>query len=102
MAKDKAGRKVKEHRLLEKVGSEPEGGGFARALGSTDFHTRERGLQALTVWLSRKRDIQPQDLLRLWKALFYCFWHSDNSPVQASASLRAARVRTRRLCGITL
>jgi hypothetical protein len=27
---------------------------FARALGSTDFHTREQGLQALSRWLTHR------------------------------------------------
>jgi ribosomal RNA-processing protein 1 len=84
MAKPKEGKKVKQHKLLEKVGAEPQDGNFSRALGSTDFHTRERGLQALTLWLSRRAEVSEHDLLRLWKALFYCFWHSDKSPVQAS------------------
>ena len=83
MAKE---RKQKERRLLEKVKEDHQGGastGFARALGSTDFHTRERGLQALTTWLTGHKNVTENDLLRLWKALFYCFWHSDKGPVQA-------------------
>jgi hypothetical protein len=75
-------RKQKERRLLEKV-REDHNGGFARALASNDWATRERGLQALTLWLSGHRDVQEADLMRLWKALFYCFWHSDKVPVQA-------------------
>ena len=55
---------------------------FARALGSSEFHTRERGLQALTLWLSRRPDVTDKDLLKLWKGVFYCFWHSDSAPVQ--------------------
>ncbi len=81
MGKD---RKQKERKLLEKVNDSPQDGGFARALGSTDFHTRERGLEALTLWLTgRNEQVSENDLLRLWKALFYCFWHSDRVPVQA-------------------
>lgn len=76
--------KRKERRLLEKVSDSAVGGGLARALGSTDFHTRERGLQALTLWLSGHANVTEKDMLRLWKALFYCFWHSDKGPVQVS------------------
>ena len=54
---------------------------FARALGSVDWHTREQGLQALTIWLTRN-DVSDQDLTKIWKALFFCFWHSDKAPVQ--------------------
>jgi ribosomal RNA-processing protein 1 len=77
-------RKEKEHRLLEKVRDEGQGGegGLTRALASVHPQTRERGLQALTVWLSRRKEVTMHDLLRLWKALFYCYWHSDLAPVQ--------------------
>lgn len=83
MAKE---RKQKERKLLENVKNSPHDGGFARALGSTDFHTRERGLEALTLWLTGHKQVTETDLLRLWKALFYCFWHSDRVPVQACYS----------------
>jgi ribosomal RNA-processing protein 1 len=55
---------------------------FARALGSTDFHTREKGLAALTRWLAARDAVDDADLLKLWKGVFYCFWHSDKAPVQ--------------------
>ena len=101
---------------------------FAKALGSTDFHTREKGLAALTRlaclarapclfhwlpvarpyatklpidgqgltssgnrravlrWLASKSQVQEDDLLKLWKGIFYCFWHSDKAPVQVQPS----------------
>ena len=85
MAKE---RKEKERPLLEKVSDGANGQSnskFARALGSTDHRTRERGLQALTLWLAGHKNITEKDLMRLWKALFFCFWHSDKAPVQACA-----------------
>ena len=54
---------------------------FARALGSVDWHTREQGLQALTIWLTRN-EVSDHDLTKIWKALFFCFWHADKAPVQ--------------------
>ena len=57
---------------------------FARALGSVDFHTREAGLQALATWLSRQQGVTLGELVKLWKGVFYAFWHSDKSQVQAS------------------
>lgn len=56
---------------------------FARALGSVDFHTREAGLRALQDFLSRRSSLEELEMLRLWKGIFYCFWHSDKQPVQA-------------------
>ena len=65
---------------------------FARALGSSDFHTREAGLHALTTWLARKADISELDLLKLWKGVFYCFWHSDKAAVQVCGGVRCAQL----------
>lgn len=86
-------RPVKTKKLrkgLEPVSIVEDGGGnckFARALGSVDWHTREQGLQALTTWLTRTTPTEA-DLTKIWKALFFCFWHSDKSHVQVSAHAR--------------
>lgn len=83
--------RVKQRRpLLEGVSADRESK-FARALGSSDYHTREAGLSALQTWLARKADIEAQDLLKLWKGIFYCFWHSDKAPVQVRRLSSAAR-----------
>lgn len=80
-AKKKKVKKVKT--LLESGVSEQAGNSkFARALGSVDYQTREKGVQALTVFLQRRTDITEADMLKLWKGLFFCFWHSDKAPVQ--------------------
>ena len=57
-----------------------------------DFHTRERGLQALTLWLGRKQEVGELELLRLWKGIFYCFWHSDKQQVQAALADRLSEM----------
>ena len=76
----KKSRKVKP--TLEPV-SEEGNSKFARALGSTDYQTREKGLQALTLWLCRRGELAEADMLKIWKGLFFCFWHSDKAAVQA-------------------
>eukprot|EP00967_Tisochrysis_lutea_P134049 scaffold236191_cov15-Tisochrysis_lutea.AAC.1 len=55
---------------------------FIRALGSTDFNTRAKGVQALTRFLQLKTELAEEDLLKIWKGLYVCFWHSDKAPVQ--------------------
>lgn len=55
---------------------------FARALGSSDWTTREKGLQLLTLWLKRRPDITDADLSKIWKGMFFAFWHADKAPVQ--------------------
>lgn len=61
---------------------------FARALGSVDYQTREKGLQALTRFLTRSTSLSRHDMMKIWKGLFYCFWHSDKSPVQVQTLAR--------------
>ena len=72
--------------LLETVQEDDGNSKFARALGSVDNKTREKGLQALTIWLSKKDDLTEQDLRRLWKGIFYCFWHADKAAFQVGVA----------------
>ncbi|KDD76619.1 hypothetical protein H632_c159p2 [Helicosporidium sp. ATCC 50920] len=69
---------------------------FARALGSVDSYTRERGLKALAKWLSAHEDVGKDDLIKIWKGIFYCFWHSDLQPVQLAVRYHDAFVETMR------
>lgn len=55
---------------------------LARALGSPDYHTREKAVAAMTRFLQRKTGLRERDMLKIWKGLFYAFWHSDKVPVQ--------------------
>lgn len=55
---------------------------FARALASSDYHTRSKGLLALHVWLQRKQQVPDLALRKLWKGIMFCFWHSDKTYVQ--------------------
>ena len=76
----------KRKRALLEVVQEDGNSKFARALGSVDSQTREKGLQALTTWLSKRNDISEQELKRLWKGIFYCFWHADRAAFQVHKS----------------
>lgn len=62
------------------------------ALGSTDFHTREAGLAALTALLARRTDLGELEALKLWRGIFYAYWHSDKAPVQAALAQRLAEI----------
>lgn len=65
---------------------------FARALGSCDFHTRERGFQALAAWLASGARVDEASLGKVWKGILFCFWHSDQQPVQKDLAERLARI----------
>ncbi len=80
--KARKSKKDKPARALLEPVSDDGSSSFARALGSVDFQTREKGLQALTVYLSRSSQLSALAMRKLWKGIFYCFWHSDKAPTQ--------------------
>ena len=94
MGKKNRKRVHKEHKPLEPVPEAADDGDsrFARALGSTDFHTRQAGLQALSKWLQSQNTIDELSLQKLWKGIMFCFWHSDTQPVQRDLAQRLAGV----------
>lgn len=90
-------RPLKPKPLLEPVAEDGSEGKLARALGSVDYHTRERGLQAVALWLSRRQEISELEMAKLWKGIFYAFWHSDKQPVQVGRAAAAHCASARRL-----
>ena len=80
--------------LVDKV-PHPEDDGdskFARALGSGDNNTRNKGLKALTLWLQRQKAVSDLAIRKIWRGIFYCFWHSDQSHVQEALAKRLAAI----------
>lgn len=73
----------KERPVIEPIPSHSsENSKFARALGSSDPLTRRKAVTALQRWLQIRSSVKEAELVRIWKGLFYCFWHSDLVPVQ--------------------
>lgn len=88
MAKKQREKKKRSKPLLEETAATSDSG-LARALGSTDRDTREKGLLVLTQWLNSHPDASQNEIIRLWKALYYCFWHSDLVSVQVGYKCHA-------------
>ncbi|KAJ6022907.1 uncharacterized protein N7446_013260 [Penicillium canescens] len=61
---------------------------FVRELGSSDRKVRDKALESLTQFLRSRTDLTLIDLLKLWKGLFFCFYHSDR-PLTQQALARA-------------
>ncbi|KAJ6167426.1 hypothetical protein N7497_000269 [Penicillium chrysogenum] len=61
---------------------------FVRELGSSDRKARDKALDSLTKFVQSRTDLTLVDLLKLWKGLFYCFYHSDR-PLTQQALARA-------------
>ncbi|PLN83828.1 nucleolar protein,Nop52-domain-containing protein [Aspergillus taichungensis] len=57
---------------------------FVRELASSDKRTRDKATQSLTLFLRSKTDLSLLELLKLWKGLFFCFYHSDRPLTQQS------------------
>ena len=86
-------KRKREKKPLETANEDAEDVGHSRlvrALGSVDWQTREKGLQVLTRWLTHRGGITDGDLNKLWKGLFYSFWHSDKQPVQVTGAAASA------------
>ncbi|KAJ5135209.1 Ribosomal RNA processing protein [Penicillium bovifimosum] len=61
---------------------------FVRELGSSERKVRDKALNSLTQFVRSRTDLTLVDLLKLWKGLFYCFYHSDR-PLTQQALARA-------------
>jgi hypothetical protein len=96
----KAPRQIKPKPALESGidGISSANSKLARALGSVDYRTREKGVQALTRFLQRKEAMPDRDMAKIWKGLFFAFWHSDKQPVQVRGAARKRRRCPRRPC----
>lgn len=55
---------------------------FARALADTEKPVREASLTSLQSWLKENGSkLSPEEMDRLWKALFYCIWMADKRAI---------------------
>ncbi|PLB43798.1 hypothetical protein P170DRAFT_418136 [Aspergillus steynii IBT 23096] len=55
---------------------------FVRELASSDRRTRDKATESLTLFLRSRTDLSLIELLKLWKGLFFCFYHSDRPLTQ--------------------
>eukprot|EP00941_MAST-03F_sp_MAST-3F-sp1_P005871 g5871.t1 len=72
--------------VFEKTREAPPKGkmNFAKALAGTCKKTRDKAVINLRKWLSQQdsTSVSDMDFLKIWKALYYCFWMSDKTPIQ--------------------
>ena len=60
---------------------------FARALASPDKEIRDKTVKSLINYVSTLQEITELEMLKLWKALYYCMWLSDKAPIQMELAL---------------
>ncbi|XP_068653558.1 uncharacterized protein [Aristolochia californica] len=66
------------------------GSSIARRLASCDKHVRDKAIRSLGKWFASHPDVRNEELLWIWKGLFYCVWHADKQPVQVELINRLA------------
>merc|ERR1712137_15221 len=66
---------------------------FAQRLASNELKTRNQTLKKLETFLgSVDESISDEELLKLWKGLFYCLWLSDKVPVQQELATKIGKL----------
>ncbi|MCJ1314134.1 hypothetical protein MMC25_007814 [Agyrium rufum] len=50
---------------------------FLKDLVCSDRKLREKALESLTKYLTSGRQFSELELLKIWKGLFFCMWHTD-------------------------
>ncbi|XP_010929297.1 uncharacterized protein [Elaeis guineensis] len=70
----------------------PSSAVIVKRLASCNKSIRDRAVRALTAWLPQQPEdaVSEGDLLKIWKGLFYCVWHSDKLPAQVDLINRLA------------
>lgn len=64
---------------------------FGKRLAATDKKIREKAVDDLQIWTTRlTADATLLDLQKVWKAIFFCYWHSDKPLVQQELAERIA------------
>ncbi|KAJ4709187.1 ribosomal RNA processing protein 1-like [Melia azedarach] len=59
------------------------GSSLIKQLASCNRGTRDKALNALLKkWIPTQKQIDDDDMKKLWKGIFYCVWHADKLPVQ--------------------
>ncbi|MDP2434788.1 MAG: RRP1 family protein [archaeon] len=55
---------------------------LALQFGSSDKSARDKSVRVLRRFFSSRSEWGESELLKLWRGLFYCFWHSDKPLIQ--------------------
>lgn len=63
---------------------------LARNLSSPDKTKRDKAMSLVCLWLTSQKDVKEEELLKIWKGLFYCVWHAEKAPAQADLINRMA------------
>jgi len=67
---------------------------FAQKLAANEKSDRDKAIKKLNKWLKTRstssNPFQEEELLRIWKGLFYCYWMSDKPLIQEELAVNIA------------
>jgi len=66
--------------------------GLIKSLASNEKKVRDTSVKVLQKWLQTKSEITELEMLKIWRALFYCMWHSDKPLIQQDLAIRLAKL----------
>eukprot|EP00461_Guttulinopsis_vulgaris_P002251 UN02252 len=55
-----------------------------------DKSVRQAAMRKLRAFITAKAQVDDQDMLKIWRGLFYCFWMSDKPEIQQEFSCNLA------------
>jgi len=55
---------------------------FAKKLADSDARVRDKAFVAVSKWLAGRESLDELDARKLWRGLFYSFWHADGRATQ--------------------
>ena len=47
-----------------------------------DKKVRDKAVMVFSHWIAKQDKLDESEHLKVWKALFYCYWMSDKVPIQ--------------------
>ena len=59
-----------------------------RRLAHNDKVVRDRGIKALKNFLVKRTNVSEVGMMKIWRAVFYCFWMSDKTHIQLELAER--------------
>src|SRR5688572_10991853 len=65
---------------------------LACALVHTDKTVRDATIESIHGFIGNLHKIKELDMLKLWKALYYCLWLTDKAPIQKEVSEMLAKL----------
>lgn len=65
---------------------------LARSLASNDAEERHAAIKIVRRWLKRRKYVDHEDLMKLWKGLFYCLWMTPKPAAQEVLSTRLSQL----------